>query len=258
MLCPQVVYAVARGVFWTRRKVVEQEVSEREISVEPQPVYNKPELDKVEVEELEASSKEVPKYCLSCGAEVKSGYVFCFKCGEPVKTLPSQGDTIQDKCPFCGFEIQSGDIFCGNCGKKVAGPDIGGPNVKELEPLKAPIMPEEESGYRFHYIEYSEKDTFRCIDLMIKDMFHDQINLKGIGELSASTIGFVGSPTISMYYKIDNGNPVSINLTPSGRCTALLDTTKLSDGEHILTVKAVDSQSRQATKSVKIIIKNKS
>jgi DNA-directed RNA polymerase subunit RPC12/RpoP len=58
-------------------------------------------------------------YCSSCGTEVKSGYIFCLKCGKPVTNSTSQRDTIQDKCPSCGFEIESGDIFCENCGKKI-------------------------------------------------------------------------------------------------------------------------------------------
>lgn len=134
------------------------------------------------------------------------------------------------------------------------------PSVKnffsELEPLAAPTMPEEESDYRFDSIDYSKKDIFEWVSLMTKGMTPVQINLNGKGELHASTIEFVGSPTRSMYYQIDNENPVLMNLTSQGG-TALFDTTKLSDGEHVLTVKAVDSQSRQATRSIKIIIKNK-
>lgn len=134
------------------------------------------------------------------------------------------------------------------------------PSVKiffaELGPSQVPAI-HEEVGYRIDLADYSRKDSFIVSYLMKGGIPYDGVILNGRGELHASMVELAGSPTIEMSYQFDDARAVPMRLTAMGM-VAPLDTTILVDGEHKLTLKAVDRQHRQATKSIKIVVKNKS
>lgn len=150
-------------------------------------------------------------------------------------------------CTRCGTELKEGAKFCHICGQAV---------TRKTRP-KVPAIPEAEVGYRIDTIDYSKEDKpLEVILLMMKGVTHDGVILSGKGEIHVSTLELVGSPTTRMRFRIDDGDIVPMRLTPTGGI-ASLDTTKLSNGEHTLTVLAVDSRNNRAEKSVKVIIKNK-
>lgn len=51
---------------------------------------------------------ELSRTCMSCGADVLSGDMFCRKCGIKVVV-----------CGSCGKEPEKGDIFCRSCGARI-------------------------------------------------------------------------------------------------------------------------------------------
>lgn len=77
-------------------------------------------LDKRVNNAQQPSQKEVSqggRRCPSCDHVIPFDANICPYCGK--KFVEFQPDTVQDKCPYCGFEIKSGDIFCRKCGKKI-------------------------------------------------------------------------------------------------------------------------------------------
>lgn len=143
-----------------------------------------------------------------------------------------------------------------------------------LEPL-----PAAEQGYRIEAIYYNRKDKpFGREPLMEYGRARDDgVILSGEGTLSVHAMDTyfrkyfdgifapresIGPSTVSIRYQIDDGQTIPIPVHPTSRPPlqygiTRLNTTKLSDGEHKLTVLAVDDRNRHAGKSVKVIVKNR-